>query len=277
MNISSVIITFNPDISNLTNNINTFCKDVNFVILVDNSTEIQIKNEIKNLAVKSDYIYLDMFGNSGIANALNQGIKIAKKLNSVWVLTMDQDSYFLSGISEYKDYLKINNTDNTLLLYPAYSISNNIELFLGEKFVMQSGNLLNIDIYNKIGIYRDDYFIDFVDYEYCLRGNRFGYKIKNISNVLLQHNTGEKKIFNLLGLNLTYFVSNPIRYYYVTRNGLDTALRYKNFKILSITLKLFFRVLLIENSKKLKIIYISKGFIHFCFSKFGPLLKNHKI
>ena len=277
MIISAIIITYNPNIINLINNINTFCNDVNFVILVDNSTDIQKKNEIKNFAIISNYVYLDMFGNVGIAKALNQGIKIAKNLNSSWALTMDQDSYFLTGISKYKDYIKNNNNNHTLLLYPAFLISNNIKLFFGDKFVMQSGNLLNIDIYNKIGTYRDDYFIDFVDYEYCLRGNRTGYKLINISNIILEHNTGDIKYVNFLGISFTYFESNPIRYYYVTRNGLDTALKYNNLKILSIIFKLFFRVLLIENKKNKKLKYISKGFIHFCFSKFGPLLNNNKI
>jgi len=267
---SAVVVSFNPNINDLLRNIKTFCNDVNHVIIVDNSSEDDLKEEIENTAYTHNFIYLDMFGNKGVASALNQGIEVAKKLNSNWVLTMDQDSYFLNDIYCYKDFILKNDTVNTLLLYPSFLIENKIELFSDKKFIMQSGNFLNINLINKLGLFRDDFFIDFVDYEYCLRASKYKYILKNISNVILKHNTGEKAFVSILGYNFVYYESNPIRYYYVTRNGLITFFEYKNFQILSIVFKLFFRVILFEKNKLNKLSYISKGFLHFCISKLGP-------
>ena len=267
---SAIVVSFNPNINDLLQNIKTFCNDVNHVIIVDNSSDVDLKDGIKSTANIHNFIYLDMFGNKGVASALNQGIIVAKKLNSNWVLTMDQDSYFLNDINHYKEFIRSNDTDNTLLLYPSFLIENKVELFSNEKFVMQSGNFLNVNLINKLGSFREDYFIDFVDYEYCLRGSDYNYTLQNINNVILKHNTGVKTSFSFLGCSFSYFESNPIRYYYVIRNGLITYFQYKNLQILSIVFKLFFRVILFEKNKLNKLSYIFKGFLHFCISKFGP-------
>ena len=98
----------------------------------------------------------------------------------------------------------------------------------------------------------------------------YNYNLKNVNNVILKHNTGVKASFSFFGCNFVYFESNPIRYYYVTRNGLSTYFKYKNLQILSIVFKIFFRVILFEKNKLNKLSYIFKGFLHFCISKHGP-------
>lgn len=42
---------------------------------------------------------------------------------------------------------------------------------------MQSANLVNVEVYKKLGKYREEYFIDCVDYEYCLRARENQYSI----------------------------------------------------------------------------------------------------
>ena len=83
---SAIVVSFNPNINDLFHNIKTFCNDVNHVIIVDNSSDVDLKERTKSTANTHNFIYLDMFGNKGVASALNQGIKVAKKLNSNWVL-----------------------------------------------------------------------------------------------------------------------------------------------------------------------------------------------
>ena len=53
---------------------------------------------------------------------------------------------------------------------------------------MQSGNLVNAAADEKLGDYKEEYFIDCVDYEYCLRAKRYGtYRIVQCGSAVLKH------------------------------------------------------------------------------------------
>jgi rhamnosyltransferase len=124
----------------------------------------------------------------------------------------------------------------------------------------------------KIGPYREDYFIDFVDYEYCLRGKSCRMILSQIHSVILKHSPGVRKTGHCLGIKYIYCSSAPMRYYYVIRNGLATALVYKNIWCISIVIKVVAKVLLLEDKKNKKINFILKGAADFFKSKYGELL-----
>src|ERR1700687_103493 len=56
--------------------------------------------------------------------------------------------------------------------------------------VIASGCLIRRDVVEKIGWPRTDFFIDFVDFEYCLRARSSGYKIAVIGRAKLGHEIG---------------------------------------------------------------------------------------
>jgi len=275
MNITAVVVVFNPNVSDLFDNVLSYRKYVDQIILIDNSTELHSKELIRNGCLDRQYLYCDMNGNIGVAAALNTGFEFAITHGAEWVLTMDQDSSFISNLDGFKSYILNKDVNNSLLLAPVYSNFDSNPLCEYEihnpKFVIQSGNLVNTTNYLKIGKFRENFFIDFVDYEYCLRGHSHKLAVTQISSVILKHSPGETTIGHFLGFKYTYWSSAPNRYYYVIRNGLSTAFEYHNLWCLSIVLKTIIRVILLEKNKKRKLFFIQKGGIDYLKSIYGKL------
>jgi rhamnosyltransferase len=96
--------------------------------------------------------------------------------------------------------------------------------------VITSGSLLSVATFTKVGPYRSDFFIDFVDHEYCLRLRQLGYKVVISTAPLMVHAMGAGTVISRdskvgrLSLHLTN--RSPLRRYYMTRNGLLVARKY---------------------------------------------------
>ena len=79
--------------------------------------------------------------------------------------------------------------------------------------VMTSGNLVNLDIYQKIGGYNEDYFIDGIDIEYCLRIKKYNYRIVRLNNIEIIHDLGDIEYHKFLGKTYLCTNHNYIRNY----------------------------------------------------------------
>ena len=65
-----------------------------------------------------------------------------------------------------------------------------------------------------MGGFNDNYFIDYVDVEYCLRLNVEGYKIIQVNAARLYHNEANLEIKRIVGKTIYPYNHNPIRFYY---------------------------------------------------------------
>jgi rhamnosyltransferase len=131
--------------------------------------------------------------------------------------------------------------------------------------VMTSGNLLSLKAFRDVGPFLADFFIDYIDIEYCLKLNYKGYQVLRKNDLILEHNEANLKVRKLFNKN--YYPSNnaPIRFYYKTRNLLYLRNQYKNIysKQMSIEYSAYFRnvikMLLFEGRKFLKLKMIVLG------------------
>jgi len=77
-----------------------------------------------------------------------------------------------------------------------------------------SGNMLNLELYKENGPCREDFFIDFVDIEYCLRAKKKGLRVTTLDSVVMEHHIGKPR-------KVLFFTTTnhpPSRRYYITRN-----------------------------------------------------------
>ncbi len=269
--ISGSVILYNPD-DNVIKNIVSYLEKVNYLYLIDNSknTAKCITDFIKEHPDKVEYIFNN--GNLGIAAALNIAVDKALKGGYRYLLTMDQDSCFEPGSLENL-IDSINDEENTGIYSPFHKnrFFTNPPKHPGTEEVsdvMTSGNILNLSVIEKIGKFRDDYFIDYVDIEFCLRLRKNGFKIIRVNNSFLVHNEAEvskKKFFGL-----TVFPQNhqAVRWYYKIRNYLYLRDEYYNtfgeyFEKESKNVRNgIIKVLLFEKMKIKKMIMILRGYIH---------------
>ena len=281
-----MVVLYNPE-EDCIQNINSYLHQVSLLIIVDNSdyTNTTLLNElISNPKVK----YIANNTNLGIAHALNQAATIVKKDDYDFLLTMDQDSSADSNLIENYNYFLLSNDFSKIgILAPVPSYipetsKENVQSVKELDVAITSGCLLNLSVYEKSGPFKDDLFIDYVDFEYCLRLKKKGFKIVQISKAKIYHQLGnlEKHHFIFKPIYVTHHL--PIRYYYRTRNRLFVAKKY----ILSFpafVLKDFFifineilKIIFLENNKCLKIKRIIRGLMDYIKNKYGKFENIHK-
>jgi rhamnosyltransferase len=84
--------------------------------------------------------------------------------------------------------------------------------------VISSGSMVRRDVVQKVGLPRIDFFIDFVDFEYCLRARSKGYKIAVITRAKFAHEIGNARQVRFLGYSALWPDHTPLREYYMSRN-----------------------------------------------------------
>jgi rhamnosyltransferase len=171
-------------------------------------------------------------GNSGIAGGLAALLDRATG-SYEWLLTFDQDSLIEDG---YVDGIMASAT----LADPKVAIvaPRVVETASGATVqgpaqdgrprevarVISSGALCRVAALNAIGGFREDLFIDYVDYDLCLRLRAAGWKVVIEPKAVLHHTIGAQTSHRLLGI-LPVETSNHSadRQYYKYRNYLLLA------------------------------------------------------
>lgn len=279
MKISGVVVLYNPD-DNVMDNIKTYIGKLDKLYVVDNSP---VPNDNKDIFNNKKIEYISNNGNKGIANALNVGAKKAISEKADWLLTMDQDSSFEKGSLEKMinllNELKTNKLMNEVLglRYNKLGILSAIQRTKLNKddvlegisyplVVMTSGNLINLDIYKRLGGFKDWFFIDGVDFEYCLNVKKNGYDIIQMNMAELKHNLGNIEEKSIFGKKVFVTNHSANRRYYITRNRHylydlynEDFLDYCALE-LGRTKKELLKIILFENEKLKKIKKIYKGY-----------------
>jgi GT2 family glycosyltransferase len=92
--------------------------------------------------------------------------------------------------------------------------------------VISSGSLVRRRAIEEVGLPRADFFMDFVDYEHCLRLRDHGFTIVVVRDSHLNHVLGDPFQFKLLG-HTTYWTNHPPwRIYYRVRNEIFIVWHY---------------------------------------------------
>lgn len=264
--ILGVIITYNPDLNLLNKNINSIIDDVDSIIIVDNGS-IEIEElfilETAKIKVISNAI------NLGIAEALNTALKYAKENLFDFILTMDQDSFFESATVQ--DLLLGFKNHKTAIVCPSLKDMNSqyfdsvTEEYSQVFTAITSGSLCNVTILKSVGGFDSKMFIDYVDFELCLRLQKNGYKIIQSQKSVLCHHLGESKIHYLFGLPIISTNHSPLRRFYYARNKIYIYKKYFfTFPIYVIRdilsfVKTILIIIIFEEMRKDKIKMIFKG------------------
>jgi len=229
LTVNGVVVLYHPD-SSIVENIQSYIDSIDKLYVVDNSGFIdsEVVAEIEKI---NKCIYVNNGKNIGLARALNVGAEMALDNGADWLLTMDQDSRFQDGtLMHIIQWLNDNDASDVGIVTPVHKtfgystkVCNGL---VDASTVMTSGNLLNLEAYVEVGPFREDFFIDYVDHEYCFRLMNFNYKILIHCDSILEHNLGVSKYVNFFGFSVIYTNHNRVRRYYITRNRLSILKEY---------------------------------------------------
>jgi rhamnosyltransferase len=268
--------THNPgDI--LSSNVGKLLSQLPYMIIVDNGSQGESLQRIESLSSSQVEVILNP-NNLGIATALNQGMRRARELGFTWTITLDQDSQPAPDLLEHlcASYSNITHPGQISIIAPQIF---NLELdketfFLRRRFgplyeraycngeilesvttVITSGSLINLDVFEYLGGFREDFFIDYVDTEFCLRSLRHGYKIIVACQARIDHILGNRRKVKLGVFTLYPTFHPPERWYYMSRNRIPMirmyALRFPHWFTYEIfaTAYTFLRMMMTEDRR----------------------------
>ena len=268
MTIYAGIVLYNPDINRLQQSLCSILRQVSGVVLVDNASS-NVSEVLGLVDTLQSVILIQNHSNLGIARALNQICEYVEEKSGDWVLTLDQDTVCGDGFIDQLS--KFTNIPEVGILcpvvdYEGLSIKSNVQNddIMPIKACMTSGSLTNLNAWKKVGGFRDDFFIDFVDNEYCMKLTVHKYKILRVCGCVMHHQLGESKEYKFLGLfPRLVSVHHPWRYYYMTRNNPPFIWEYRSrLNIIKEYLKIasiLWHGIMYSDEKKKTISFIRRG------------------
>lgn len=177
----------------LRENVTAVLREVDHVFIVDNASTNG--ESIQSLAEEHQGIrvYVNPV-NLGIAKALNQIFEAAMEQDTGWVLLLDQDSVCSAGMV---DILASKIAPGICVVAPSIvdrsdtkahpTPSDNCDV----NYCITSGSLSEVNAWRSVGGYDESMFIDFVDFDYCLRLRAQGLRIMRAPEAHLLHEIGK--------------------------------------------------------------------------------------
>lgn len=224
--VSAIIVTYFPD-TLFEERLKRISNQVSQCIVIDNSSNTAVQDRLR--IISSEKVEL-LFNsrNIGLGAALNQGVILAKKMHSDYVLFFDQDSQADDDIVEKLREIYDLSKEQVVGVVGANFrsiVSGRLGIRCAKgrvsrevETVITSGSLLSISVYDAVGPFREDFFIECIDLEYCLRLRRHGYAVVISCRPLMTHAAGKMRETRLFGRSVLLSDHEPRRYYYMMRN-----------------------------------------------------------
>lgn len=209
--------------------------EVQGMVVVDNGSSADELEVLRNASREMGFHLIENGENRGIAEALNQGARWAKSSGYSWVLLFDQDSTMCDRFVEelFKTWVSHPHRDQIASIHPRYRHPELGCRSLAPRardgsliWCLSSGTLMPTWIFDEIGWFASEFFIDWVDIEYCFRIRKAGYLIAESSEAILLHEPGKSASSSILGFRFWPSHHSPLRRYYMSRNRIVVFRKY---------------------------------------------------
>jgi rhamnosyltransferase len=287
--VCAVLVTYHPDPA-LPARLSRISPQVGAIVIVDNGsadTELRMLHELA--ADPRIHLILNL-ENLGVARALNLGVQRAVLLGYSLALLLDQDTRAEDDMVEtlLGIYASFTPRDRLAVIGSNYQDANrpspnsNDEARVDTPWkeaesVITSGSLLPLAAYADIGPFREEFFIDFVDTDYCFRARAKGYHVIKSRKHLMSHTIGALRESRFLWFRRWTYNHSPDRRYYFARNHTVLIREYAKhgrvrwmLKSLNRCFRLCKRVVLYEKMRTRKIAAIAQGWRDGVRGNMGP-------
>ncbi len=238
--VCAIVVTYGPDTA-FPARLRNVAPQVGMTVIVDNGSSEAERGMLQEAASDPNIDLILNGGNLGLARALNIGVQRAAALGYSWVLLLDQDTRV--------------ELDMVRTLSAIHASAS----------------------YLAVGPFRDEFFIDYVDEEYCLRAKAKGYRIIKSRKHLMSHAIGSPTAHRMFGTSKWTTNHGPDRRYYIARNNTVLLREYGNYrggmwawKSLRRCLRQCKRIALYEQMKTRKIAAVIHGLWDGIRGNMGP-------
>lgn len=232
--VGAVVVTYAPS-ENVKRLIETLLMQTPLVVVVDNGSSAEDLSRLQSLSTELGCILIANTSNRGVPAALNQGVqRVCERGQCDWAALYDQDSepfanqlQVLAHIaSAYSNaaHLGIVGSNflyaaNNLPVFPPNSgTDNSDEAWVQASAPITSGSLISLQGYKRVGGFREELFIDYVDFDYALRLKNAGFESVRSREPLMRHAIGQRVVGSVLGKRVTASGHRAERRYFMMRN-----------------------------------------------------------
>lgn len=260
------VVTFNPNLQRLQENLDNIYYQNTDIVVYDNDSdnfndiEALVKNNYPRIRLKKNN------ANRGLGVAYNWFFHLAEKECYQWVMLLDQDSVCDEKLVE--QYRKHLNDDPSVAMYTCLIVDRNSTnskstndvsdfdgAYLDVSRCISSASIMRTSVFSEGCEYEDDFFIDKLDFDICLKILEHNYKIRLLNYKGLIQEIGQSQDHKLFGHTVTVYNHSAFRRYYMARNDVLLARRHKNRSLIKSIGKETFDiicVLIYEKDKKRK-------------------------
>ena len=226
-----LVVTWQPD-DGIIERLSRLRRQVDHLIVIDNGSTTPAAGLVADWAATAGVRYIPNERNLGLAGPFNVGARMALEENCDWLCIVDQDTTVSRTL--VADMLAARAThprpSKVAMIGPvtSYQTSKHCadRLWTRRRLVISSGSLLSLAAWQEVGAFREDYFVDMVEAEYCLRLGTRGYRVILACRATIDHNIGRPTGHRFLGHMLSVSNHTAWRRYYITRNRIRTWVTY---------------------------------------------------
>ena len=286
--VCAITVAYHPD-AKFAMRSERILRAVGALVIVDNGSSDTELTMLRDLATNPLITLISNIDNVGIARALNIGIEHAITLGFKWALLLDQDSCIdddmvqtlIAVAAAYpdRDRLAVIGSGYRDVKSPLQEQKDEIA---GDKWeevesVITSGSLIPLKVHAAVGGFREEFFIDHVDTEYCFRARAKGYRVIRTRKPIMAHSIGAISRHEVLWMKKWTFNHTADRRYYFARNDTVMLREFGHYKFGLWALKSFGRcvrlckrIALYEEMKTPKIIAVAQGWWDGVRGHMGP-------
>ena len=286
--VCGVVITYLPS-EGIADRLAAIVEQVDMLVVVDNSTSSPVNASVQHIASRLGVHLISNEQNLGIATALNQGAAFAAARGADWIVFFDQDSKPIEDFRQEIETVWKNYRDarplgivgcnyviaGTVMSRFPTDGANPESYFLTDS-VITSGSAYEMAMMSKLGPFKDEFFIDGVDIEYCWRALTSGYRVCRTKKPLLEHALGAPTYHNFLGHRLGTSNHRAFRRYFMMRNAVLIFRAYffrlprLSLHLLGVQLKWAILLFAFETDKRRKLRLALRGLWHGLIHRVDP-------
>jgi len=285
--VCGVVVTFRPQAS-VCDNLAKLVPQVDGLVVVDNGSSAESLAPIHAAEQGLGFTLIQNGSNVGIAAALNIGVRWAKARGFRYVALFDQDSavtegFMLAMVAEYESHPQ---RDKVAIVTPSqverstcrargqWSTKDGSPLV-----AITSGSLMPLEIFDQCGWFQEEFIIDCVDHEYCLRARSLGYTLAECRQAVLLVAVGSITSHQAFGFTIHARHYGANRRYYMTRNRLVMVHRFWKeqpawcWRTLQDIVQDSIRVALVEEERWSKMRHTGQGIVDALCGRMGKVVE----
>jgi rhamnosyltransferase len=200
---------------------------VSKVFVIDNASKPENEVALAGLCAEFGVVPIVNKDNIGVAGAYNQAANMAISQGYEWILLMDQDAIAPDGLVQQlmRGVDRWGGTRLPAVVCPLSIDSDPSghqsavpDVDVAVEACMNAGSVVRLAAWKAVGGYDEDFFVDYVDHDFCFRCRQHGWEIVQVCGAVMVHSPGSPTRHWFLWKWRGTSNHSALRRYYIARN-----------------------------------------------------------